>query len=188
MNTYQNHPDEVLIRLVESGDTKAFQEIYTRYAPAMFNFVRKNIASKEEGEEILQDIFESLWRNRAQLGHVLVLRAYLWQAVRNRIAKYIQRKGITQARLEHYRKHEVVFTVMPEEDTPQQEKEQRILSLLTKLPDRCRLALELRLKENLSNKQIAERMNISLGAVEKLITRAFNHLRQLLSPPSGEMP
>jgi RNA polymerase sigma-70 factor (family 1) len=183
MNTYKNHPDDLLIRLVESGDAKAFEEIYARYAPPMFNFVRKNIALKEECQEILQDIFESLWRNRAQLAHVLVLRSYLYQAARNRIARYIQRKGITQARLEHYRIFEVVHEVMPQEDTPQQEKEKRILSLLSKLPDRCRQALELRLKENLSNKQIAERMNISLGAVEKLITRAFNHLRQLVSSP-----
>mgnify|MGYP001027394800 CR=1 FL=1 len=177
MNTYQNHPDTVLITLVQSGDVKAFETIYARYASELFGYARKNIAEKEECEEILQDIFESLWKNRGRLGHVLVLRSYLWQAVRNRIAKYIQRKGITQKRLEHFRLFETVHAVMPEEDVSQREKEQRLLSLLKELPDRCRQAMELRLLENLSNKQIAERMNINLKAVEKHFTRAFEYLR-----------
>lgn len=177
MNNYQNHPDTVLITLVQGGDVKAFEAIYTRYTSELFGYARKNIAEKEECEEILQDIFESLWKNRERLGHVLVLRSYLWQAVRNRIARYIQRKGISQTHLENYRIFEVMHAVSPEDDVPQEERQQRVLSLLKELPERCRQAVELRLKENLSNKQIAERMNINLKAVEKHFARAFEYLR-----------
>src|SRR5690606_41215390 len=101
MNNYQNHPDTVLITLVQSGDVKALEAIYTRYASGLFGYARKNIAEKEECEEIRQDIFEALWENRERLGGVLVLRSYLWQGARHGIANYIKRRCMTQERLDH---------------------------------------------------------------------------------------
>ncbi|NOS90616.1 MAG: hypothetical protein HOP30_01725 [Cyclobacteriaceae bacterium] len=55
---------------------------------------------------------------------------------------------------------------------------QKINALTTQLPEPCREALHLRLSENLSNTEIANRMHISKRTVETYISQAFELLRQ----------
>lgn len=177
MNLYQNHSDKELVDLLIEGNEKAFAAIYERYAFSLYRYAAKNIQDTEECKEIVQDIFESLWKRHAELQHVSVLDAYLFRTVRYKIIRYAQHQTVKRKYAAHYRLFEAVFESGDEASREPENIEALIEKGLNELPERCQLAVRLRLKENLSNSDIAKRMNITKGTVKNYMVTALNHLR-----------
>lgn len=175
MIPYKDRSDKELLYLTQNGDGAAFEAIYRRHARALFRYARKNIPVKEDCEELVQDVFESLWARRRTLKVESVDR-YLLKSIRYMIIRYFRRKGVQARYFEHYR----IFAAMYDTDNQDINSEVR-RSILTQglegLPERCKMAVKLRITDNLSNQEIAERMNISKRTVELYISRALCHLR-----------
>lgn len=162
--------------LLRMGDESAFKAIYKLYAADLFRFCRRNIYSKEDCEEIIQEIFTSLWeRHKAQ--HILSLRHYLFAAARYKIIRYVRHRKVKLKYEEHYRLFEVMYEVGGEDEGASQSLQLRISKTLVALPARCQAAIKLRLFENLSNGEIAKRMNITKKTVEVYMNKAYNHVR-----------
>lgn len=178
MNLYQNHSDTELIALLVEGDVTAFEAIYRRYAADLYRFARKNISVKEDCEEIVQDVFESIWTRRGELSHIAVLRAYLFQMVKFKTIRYFQHSAVKKRYSDHFLLFEAFY-----ESNIEVNDTSEVISLIDKgladLPERCRMAVKLRLTEDLSNGDIAQRMNIQKSTVENYMVTAFGHLRKL---------
>ncbi|HEY0654037.1 MAG TPA: RNA polymerase sigma-70 factor [Chryseosolibacter sp.] len=173
-----NHLDSTLVNRLIQGDNLAFSIIYKRYAPELYNFARKNISSTADCEEIIQDIFESLWLRRESLSHVTLLRAYLYKMVRYKIIRYFQHSMVKARYAEHFLKFEANFQA-PNEADELFEMRSLLDKGLAQLPERCREAVHLRINENLNNNEIAKRMNISKATVENYFVSAIKHLKSL---------
>lgn len=177
MNQRNLDIDETWVEALGKSDSKSFELIFTTYASDLFQFARKNIASKEDCEEIVQDIFVSLWSRREELGHIDSLRAYLYSMVRYKIIRYFQHKGVVKKFEAHYKAFEARYENPTLEIDKSENLSEQITHCLKDLPERCREAIHLRLTENLSNTEIADRMNITKKTVELYMFKAFNHLR-----------
>lgn len=177
MNPYHNHIDAELVHLLKRGNHQAFEAVYRRYAKDLFGYALRRIRVREDCEEIVHDIFESLWKRKDQ-AIITSLRHYLFTSVRYMVIRYFSHRGIKQKFADHYRLFEAMYESMDEgQQCDQEEIHENILQNIEALPDRCREAIRLRLTENLTNGQIADRMHISKGTVELYITKAFSHLR-----------
>jgi RNA polymerase sigma-70 factor (ECF subfamily) len=95
------------------------------------------------------------------------------------IIRHINHRGVQRRYLEYYKVFAEIYDTTPEDLRNQQELQQRILQCLNTLPERCRHAIHLRLIEELSNAEIAQRMNISKGTVELYMCKALAHLRKV---------
>src|SRR5688500_750963 len=95
--------EQNLVALLIGGDEKAFEIIYRRYANRLYGYVRRSIAVKEDCEEIVQDVFESLWKRHQELSHVTILDAYLFKMVKYKIIRYFQHSSVKRKYAEHYR-------------------------------------------------------------------------------------
>ncbi len=162
--------------LLATGNTLAFQRLYQRMVNPLYRYLRKNISSHEDCEEILQDVFTDLWNRREQLSEVRSLDAYLYQSVRYKIIRYIQHRGVVKRYEDHYRFFESLY------ESPQVEQEEnnlqvRILEKIELLPHHLQQVIQLRLKEELSNGEIAERLQITKRSVETYLNQAFRYLR-----------
>jgi RNA polymerase sigma-19 factor, ECF subfamily len=177
MLQHNDHSDTELISLLNQGDTKAFEIIYRRYAPALFKYTRKNISRKEDCEEIIQEIFESLWLRHKQLSHVTTLSGYLFSMARYKIIRYFQHSKVIMKYAEHFRLFEAVYDNSTGQEGPSEDRSAMIDKSIASLPARCQEAVKLRLNENLSNTDIAKRMNISKGTVENYMVTALNHFK-----------
>jgi RNA polymerase sigma-70 factor (family 1) len=167
--------DTELLDLLSSGDTEAFRIIYQTYARGLYCYCRKNINKNEDCEEIIQEVFISLWERYGQL-QLTSIRHYLFSAVRYKIIRYFQHNKVVRKYEEHYK----FFGNMYEEPKESQNNidvQEKIFDCLQHLPLRCQEAFALRLTQSLSNGEIAERMNISKKTVEVYMTKAFDHLR-----------
>ena len=180
MNANRDHSDSQLVDLLITGDNTAFETIYRRYAADLYKYARRNISVKEDCEEIIQEVFESLWARHDKLQHVTAqegyLKGYLINMVRYKIIRYFKNSEIKKRYAEHFRLFEAVYDNIMEEES--EISTQAIINRgLAELPERCQMAVKLRLTENLSNSDIAKRMNIKKGTVENYMVTALSHLR-----------
>ncbi len=176
MDSHSEHTDTELLTLLTQGDAKAFEAIYKRYVTELFRFARKNISAKEDCEEIIQEVFISFWERRESL-HILSLKYYLINAVRYKVIRYIQHHKVKMKYAEHYRLFEAMYESIDQEERTPEMIQSRLINTIADLPERCQTAIKLRLLENLTNGEIAERMNITKKTVEVYMLRAFNHFR-----------
>ncbi|HEX7014572.1 MAG TPA: RNA polymerase sigma-70 factor [Cyclobacteriaceae bacterium] len=183
MHSYHDHSDAELVTLLRGGDKCAFEAIYRRYAAELYRYARKNVPIPEDCEEMVQDVFESLWIRHESL-EVESLRHYLYKSVRYMVIRYIQHKGVQHRYAEHYR----IFANLYETDHTDRGDAESLRNALLKslegLPERCKMAIKLRITDNLSNQEVAEKMNISRRTVELYISRALCHLRATFPQPS----
>lgn len=176
MNTYEHYTDSDLVALLVKGNAKAFEAIYMKYSPELYAYARRNVPTEEDCEEIVQDVFEEIWQQHHKLTFVTVLKGYLYRLLRFRIVRYFRHENVRRRYEEHYKLFEAMYDTFSEGAIDEGINE-KIEEGLAALPERCQEAVKLRLKENLSNDDIAVRMNIKKSTVENYMAAAVKHLR-----------
>jgi len=169
--------DMELVALLIQSNELAFQAIYTRYAGKLYSYARKNIPLKEDCEEIVQEAFVSIWERREDLTNITALEPYLYRMVKYKIIRYFQHSAVKKRYEEHYRLFEEIYNQIESFEREPTMIQRVIDKGLSDLPDRIGMAMRLRLSENLSNEDIARKMNIKKIVVEKYIGIAKKHLR-----------
>jgi RNA polymerase sigma-70 factor (ECF subfamily) len=172
-----DHTDADLVTALNDSDKKAFEIIYRNHVGVLFGYARKNIQVKEDCEEIVQEIFESLWARREILRIQAPLRAYLLGMVRYKIIHYFKKKAVIRKYTEHFTLFDAVYSQLEGKDINPETIESTVDKLVSQLPRRCQQAVKLRLSENLSNAEIARRMNIGTRTVETYMLSAFQYFR-----------
>jgi RNA polymerase sigma-70 factor (family 1) len=170
--------DSELIASLRTSDQNAFEAIYRKYGSILYGFAYKSISTKEDCEEIIQDVFESLWKRRESLPQDVSLNAYLFKMVKFKVIDYIRLSLVKKKYAEHYMLFEEVYDTVNDELTDKSEILSSIEKSISKLPERCRIAFCLRYYERLSYKEIAFRMNINIKTVENHIGTALSYLRK----------
>ncbi len=180
---YQEHSDQELLALLSRGDGKAFEVIYVRYVKALTRYVRSRISNKDDGFEIVQEIFESIWARHSELGHITLLEAYLFRMVKYKIIRYYQHHRVEKKYEDHFEAFERIVTEATGEESSEIENLRTLINgSIHELPERCRMAVTLRIDENLSNSDIAQRMNIDKATVKRYMTFALHYLRKAHAP------
>lgn len=169
------YSDSELVKLLSQDNSEIFECIYRSYASKLYGYARKNIALKEDCEELIQEVFESLWARRTELAHVSELSPYLYRMVKYKIIRYFQHKNVVKRYEEHYKIFETIYESSDNRDII--DVQSAIMLNISDLPERCQYALKLRLFEGLSNAEIAKHMNIGKTTVENYMVKALNHLK-----------
>lgn len=181
MNGYANHTDTELVAALSQGEHGAFEGIYKRYAAKLFHHIQRNVSSRADAEEILHDIFETLWKNHRTL-LIRSLGPYLFTMARHKIIRYFEHKKVKRKYEQHFIHFQAAFDFLYEAENDKSIDPDAFKSLidtgLSQLPERCQIAFKLRLVENLSNAEIAQRMNITKNTVQNYMTRAIASLRE----------
>ncbi len=180
MRSYSQKTDIELVTLLSLSDEEAFTEIYNRYWRKLFTLAANRIKNLEEAEEIIQDIFTSLWNRRAKLNLNSELASYLAVSVKYRVIKVMDRYYKMQSYVDAMLTQELV------DDSTQQflaldELQQELAKYIKRLPDRCKLVFQLSREEGYSQKQIAQELGISEKTVEAHLGKAFKTLRSKLA-------
>lgn len=167
--------DVELIVLLKGGSHAAFTEIYNRYWQKLFTVAANKIADLEEAREIVQNIFISLWQRRYELEIKGTLGNYLAVSVKYRVINALDKQNNHQTYLDSLSATEV-------DDTTQQwlefiELKERLAVLVAELPEKCRIVFELSREKGLSQKEIAQQLDISEKTVEGHMTKAIKILR-----------
>lgn len=180
MKLYADLSDTELTHLLRDGNERAYAEIYKRYWDKIYVVACHRIGDQLEAEEIVQDVFLSLWKRRASLDLKYSLNTYLSVAVKYQV---INRQTRQFRKMNEIAAH--VSSLEESADTTnlwfleKELKEQLELSI-NKLPEKCRIVFKMSREQDKSNMEIANELGISEKTVEAHITRAISNLKNSL--------
>ncbi len=177
MADYSKYLDQQLVALLRENDRHAFNEIYARYFWLLHTHAHKWIRDREETKDLIQEVFLTVWEKRQALKPELGLSAYLYTSVRNRVFNRLSRQQVAAAYLasldDYLDKGEYITDHLVREKELKRIIEEGIDSMPRKMQEVFRLSRE----ENLSHKEIAERLKLSEQTVRKHIQHALRILR-----------
>ncbi|TGE06130.1 RNA polymerase sigma factor [Hymenobacter fodinae] len=173
---YAAWTDEDLVRALREDDKRAFAEIYERYWELLLGVAYRKLNSRESAEEIVQDLFATLWLKRhAQDIHTL--QPYLLRAVKYRVIDVLKARLTQATYLERSRLRIAPEDHSTEETVAADDLSLALLDSLMQLPEHTREVFRLSRLEHQSVPEIAVRLNISRKTVEYHLTRALKVLR-----------
>jgi len=182
MSIKPNYTDEELLQLMSGDDQEAFTMIYDRYWQELFVTAAKALRSRQEAEDVVQDVFFSLWHRRKEIAIEESLSAYLHTSIRYKAIHYIE-KNITRRDYLALFTEVVAGTIPPSADVQLQLKEvqEAIWETVARMPPKMQEVYHLSRREHLSHREIAEKMGISVKTVKKHSQRAVQLLKTALN-------
>ncbi|SEW53843.1 RNA polymerase sigma factor [Chitinophaga arvensicola] len=187
MINYAALDDVSLLKLMKNGDQEAFTTIYNKYWYPLMQHVMKAVRIYSEAEDIVQEIFVSIWKNRDRLEIQAALSTYLFNSGRYMAIRNIER-NITRSNYLQHLSDQLDNGGVPSPETllHMRDLEERIEQAIQSLPDKMREIFNLSRKEQLSYREIAEQLGISEETVRKQVSNALNRLRmQVGYAPAG---
>ena len=176
--------DSILIARIRAGDERAFEELFRRYYRELCRYAARFDATTGTPEEIVQEVFFRVWRNREQLLEVKTFSSYLYTAVRNQAFNRRKREQ-TAARWREAKEVEVqadpVGAPAADEEVRAAELAAAIERAIEQLPPRCRQVFLLHRREHRTCPEIAEMLQIAPKTVEVHIGNALKQLRAALA-------
>ncbi|MHA4806965.1 RNA polymerase sigma factor [Flavitalea flava] len=175
---FSNNTDEQLLLLLRQGEEGAFTEIYGRYWEQMALYVLKVIRSEDEARDIVQEVFVSIWRRRADLVIKGPLIAYLLKSVRNLSLRFIERNLNRNQFLATLTDHLQLGNDLPAVNLIEfRQLEERVDRAIAALPPKMREIYRLSRQENLSYREIAQKLGIAETTVKKQVSNALKSIK-----------
>jgi len=178
-----NKSEEVyLIQRLKEGDIKALEVLFHKHYKSLSNYLLLLFKNQLLTEHIAQDIFVYLWENRETIEIHSSIESYLYTAGRykalNEVRNSKRREAIGKSLATEDEQDETSFDKAIEI----QELKNIIEEAVNNLPERCQQIFKLSRDEELSYKEIAKLLNLSLSTVENQMSIALRKLRTTLRP------
>lgn len=166
---------EILQRLKKS-DKKALTELYDSYWKSLYISSYNLLKDKELCEEIIQDVFIDFWNFREKLQIKISIKSYLYACVRYKVFSEFRKNKVKNVELFEDLNQRFQYAT-PETKLMHEELVMQVDALVKTLPKKCQEVYVLSRNNQLSHKEIAEKLGISTKTVENHITFALKVLR-----------
>ena len=173
---YQQTNDEQLFCYMKNDDQSAFKELYDRYWSYLLDAAYKTLQCRDKSEDIVQEIFISLYQRRKTIELEVSLKAYLCKALKFKVLNEIRSKTVRET----YQKTVFSGTICKNDfaiNCETKELKNVIAQSVEQLPEKCKQAFLLSREENLSYKDISGELDISVSTVEKHISKALRYIK-----------
>lgn len=172
--------DDILLEQLQGGSHIAFTTIYNKYHKALYVFAYFYMKNKEQAEDAVQCVFSKLWEYRSKMLITNNLKNYLYKMVKNYILNEL--RNTTNALTKNY---ELAQSSENYEDNlleKIEEKELRSLfyNAIDKLSDQKRSICLLKIREGMTNKEIAIKLNIAENSVKTYYNQSIKLLRSYM--------
>ena len=159
---------------LKSGKEAAFEQIYLKYSARIYYFAKQLLLDKTLAEDITQQVFLKIWEKREEIDPEKSFSAYLFQISKHLVYNETERMIRESRFLSNLNEKESV----PYESIDARFSQDFIDQLIEELPESRRKIFLLSRKQGLSNKEIADKLSISVKTVETQIRRAVKFLKE----------
>jgi RNA polymerase sigma-19 factor, ECF subfamily len=165
------------------------EQLFQKFQPMLVSFAYNYLKSGEDAKGIVQEVFISVWNNRENLRLDGNLKSYLFTATRNKCLNFLEKRRIKTVSLDAPRPGSeqslenffIANQTGAEEEMELAELKAVIFDEVRKLPVKCREIFILSRQEELSHKEIADKLQISTKTIENQIGIALKRIRKRLS-------
>ncbi|QEC51003.1 RNA polymerase sigma-70 factor (ECF subfamily) [Anseongella ginsenosidimutans] len=161
--------------------TKAiFEKLFNLHYEALCRCAFRIVQDKPATEDIVQDVFLSLWNKRDTLQADAGLRSYLYKASINSSLNYLRKQKNSASRNAAFQEEVTAAGLSADQHLHHKETANRIQELINALPPACRTVFVLSRYENMSYREIAASLGISVNTVENHMSKALKFFRKYL--------
>lgn len=173
--------DRLMLAALRTGSEAAFDRIFGLYWDKVYAVCLRHVRSSESAREMTQEIFKSLWERRRDLSVDGPLEHYLHRAAKYQVFNHFRENALRE-------RHASAVEANPLGEAPENAEERleriqlktRAANLMDALPAACRKVFRMQQIGRLSQREIAETLNISVKTVEFHLGNARRRLRAAL--------
>lgn len=174
--------DQDILGQIAKGDLDAYRCLFDRYFADLCNFLLIYLRDKSFAEEVALEIFTVVWEKRDQIQVRTNIKSYLFTAGKNRAISIFRRSKQHLLASLDVEDHSSAADIGSDIYLENQELRQIIDSAIEALPEQSRKIYQMAWEENLSHKDIAEKLGLSPKTVENHVGIALRKLREQLRP------
>lgn len=180
MKEFILYSDEELMQEIKADNMIGFDTLYKRYSKRLLKFSFSILKSREESENILQDVFLNLWENRHKVENDSSVKYYIFTIAYNSSISLI-RKKVRETQFIDFLKMRQDITQEPlSVEIEFNELKNKIDQIIDHLPQRQKEVYLLHRNEGLKYHEIAEKLKISVNTIENHMSRALKTIRKEL--------
>ncbi|MBK5722828.1 RNA polymerase sigma-70 factor [Dysgonomonas sp. Marseille-P4677] len=175
--------DKYDIELLQQGSSEAFERLFHQYGGKLYNFILK-LSSGDTylAEEIVQRTFIKIWDTRSQIDSNKSFISYICTIAKNMLMNEYEHQMVEYIYKEYVSKFvSTKYNITPENELNRKLLEEYIDKLTEELPPARRQIFVMSRKEMLSNKEIAERLNISESTIQTQLSKALSFMKEHLA-------
>jgi len=172
--------EHTLIKNVVNGDSAAFDELFNTYNQKVYEFSLCNLKSVVDAECVVQEVFLSLWKDRAKIGELNDLDAWIFSICYNIIRKRFRKLKREREHLHKFFQMNGSLHYSTSNEVEYNDLLKKAEIIIDQLPTRQKSVFLLSKNEGLSNSDISEKLNISKKTVENHLTRAKSFIKSSL--------
>jgi RNA polymerase sigma-70 factor, ECF subfamily len=185
----KNVPDTMLVKQFRKGSIEAFEEIVTRYESKVFNLALRFTRNQEDAEEVLQDVFATIYNKIDGFQGKSAFSSWLYRIVVNaafmKLRKRKQQQTVSLEDLspvvkQNYIDQDATFGLRSDTISMNREMRDTLQGAINRLPDQYRAVFVLRDVDGLSNQEVGEILQLSIPAVKSRLHRSRLMLRKKL--------
>lgn len=169
-----------ILKKLRKDDIEAFETLFHQYYPGMCSYAETLVNQPEVAEEIVQDVFYNIWKNRADLHIYASWQSYLFRSVFNNAMMHLRKSKREQSLDEQWAENHVGSGELLSEEMDAREMNAAMIYTLEGLPDRTQEIFRLSRFEGLKYSEIATELSISIKTVESNMGKALKALRMSL--------
>jgi len=176
LSRYIHYSDEKLLEAIREDDEKAFAELFNRTWKKAHTLAYSKVHDRQVTEEIVQDLFVTLWDKRASLP-IHNIHSYIYTSIKNKALNYIESRIVRKKYWEYYKAFVPQSESSTEETVEYNELMKAIEEGIEHLPKKTKRIFQLNRLEGRSIAEIAKLLNLSEKAIEYHLTNSLKHLR-----------
>ena len=169
----------LILRLIE-GDEDAFCELYATYKNRLIYFAMRFLKSREYAEDVFQDAFTVVWQSRRFINPDASFSSYLYTIMRNRILNQLRNAANEEKLKESILSQALDYTEDTKREVMLNDLKSLISHALQQLTPRQREIFEMSREAQLSHKEIADKLGISINTVQEHISTSLKLIRTYL--------
>ena len=169
-----------LLRNLRDGDAMAFQKIYERFAPVLYQRLLRLLKDPDTVEEILQDAFLKLWEKRAQIDPEQAFTTYLYRIADHLAMDVFRKISRDKALQQELWASTLSFYLHTEETFLAKEQQHLLTTAINQLPPKRKQILILCKLEEKSYQEVADLMGISVSTVSNQLVKAIKEIKHSL--------
>lgn len=169
-----------LLRYAAEGNSTAFATLFNNYKDKLYRFLLQVNGSPEMTEDIIQDVFLKLWKDRTNLVNVQNFGGYLYRMAQNHVINSLKRMATETHIIQELSKKQENACSDVEEHISLQEVNRNLHSALNKLTPKQKLVYTLSRDKGLRHDEIARFLNISPSTVNNHLIEALRTIRRQL--------
>ncbi|MCG8409793.1 MAG: RNA polymerase sigma-70 factor [Bacteroidales bacterium] len=169
--------EKKIVRKIREGNIYEFEVLFKKYYEMLCAFGYKYLENIEQIEEVVQDTFYNIWKNRTNLNIKTSMKSYLYTAVKNNCLQVLRTRSLDIKYENYYKANQSNKSISPIQELNAKELAKIIDKTLNALPERCQKIFRMSRYEGFKYQEIADKLKISVKTVEANMSKALKSFR-----------